>query len=286
MTTMENEEMLKHVEGALLACRTAIKEKGNEAGTVVDRNVDIRTVGDIAARDALVEYFKKSGLPVVLYTEELEKPLRLSLEPSYSVVADEVDATTNMSIGMGMLPHGSIVGIAKTPNPKFEDFVCSGFLEFNSGNLFYAVQGQGAFLVEGWANGRKVAKRLKTSGKRSFAQVETVILDSYVLGSLDKFFRELAPGSVDHRCSAIHYAMVASGAHDLFILGDNCTNTKKLKTGEEIGPLYLLIREAGGAVLDWNGSNIAHEEVGLGTKKRTMLLLQQQKNLAKNLQNE
>ncbi len=62
-------------------------------------------------------------------------------------------------------------------------------------------------------------------------------------------------------------ALIANGSADLFVGADNCRNKNKLKTGEELGPLYLLVKEAGGAVLDWNGSDLGSEEVGLERKK-------------------
>jgi len=41
----------------------------------------------------------------------------------------------------------------------------------------------------------------------------------------------------------------------------------KRNTGEEMGPGYLLVKEAGGAMIDWNGNDIGSERIALHEKK-------------------
>ncbi len=263
-----NQELLEHVKGALLASYTAVRGKGIDSRAKVSTSIDIRTIGDLTANEAIVEYFRASGLPIILYTEELDKPMRFSGEPRYSAIADDVDGTRNMNYGFGMLPHGSIVGIAANPNPKFEDIAASGFLEFNSGNLFYAVKGGGSYLIEGWACGNKAQKRIRTSGATSLQDASYIVPDSYMLGTLAPFFSlDAAKGGGDYHCTGVHLALLASGSIDLFIFANNCTNPKKLETGEEIGPLYLLLKEAGGTIIDWKGNDLGPEEIGLDRNK-------------------
>ena len=159
------DELLQHVKGALLACYTAVIGRGVEARAKTETNIDIRTVGDLAARKALVDYFRESRLPLALCTEELEQTMTFSQNTAYSAVGDEIDGTYNFHSGLGMLPCGSVIGIAASRNPRFCDFLCCGFLEFNSGNLFHAVKGKGAYVIEGWAKGGKASRQLETSGK-------------------------------------------------------------------------------------------------------------------------
>ncbi len=262
-------ELLEHVKGALLASYNAVKGKGSEANVKVNTSVDIRTVGDLTSNEALVKYFRDSGLPLVLYTEELEKPKYFSENPLYAAIADDVDGTRNMNYGFGMLPHGSIVGIAANPNPRFDDIVAAGFLEFNSGNLFYAMKGGGARLIGRWVHGDEQASReIHTSGVISLENVGSIVPDSYMLGSLAPFFAlDASKGGGDYHSTGVHLALLASGSIDLFIFADNCMNLNKLRTGEEAGPLYLLLKEAGGTILDWKGNDLGPEKIGIDKKK-------------------
>ncbi len=197
------DELLEHVKGALLACYKAVISMGAEARAKVETAIDIKTVGDLTARQALVEYFKESKLPLVLYTEELEQPLLFSQNAVYSAVGDEIDGTYNFHLGFGMLPCGTIIGISASKNPKFNDFICCGFLEFNSGNLFYAVKGKGAYVIEKWAKGGAVSGRLTTSGKKKLGDVGKVLLDFYMLSELSSLFvvfgRKIGDYGLSHR---------------------------------------------------------------------------------------
>jgi len=262
-------EVLNHVKKALLLSYKAVLGKGAESRLRVDTYNDIKTLGDVTVSEAWSLYFKNSGLPIVLYTEELKEPLSFSNKPICSAVGDEIDGTHNLKYGLGMLPYGGILGIADKVDPKFKDFIASGFLEYNSGNLFYAIRGEGAYVIEGWAKGRSKSKQLRTSSNKKLDDPElNVIADVYMLGDLAKIFMPyVAKRGGDFRCTSLHLVMVASGSCDAFILGDNCPNPQKIRTGEEIGLGYLLVEEAGGAMLNWNGDDIGNERIALHEKK-------------------
>jgi fructose-1,6-bisphosphatase/inositol monophosphatase family enzyme len=262
---MDGPGALEHVKAGLLKSYAAVTGMGFAGGDVVDSSVDIQTRGDLAAKEAISEHFRASGFPIKLYTEELKEPLSFSDHPRYSVVADEIDGTYNLKHGMGMLPHGSIMGIADNPDPRFKDFMASGFLEFNSGNLLYATRDGGFYIIEGWAKGGRAERRLKTSGKKDVnAKDLVVVADIYMLGDLAKpLVPYVARGGGDFRSTAFHLAMVAAGSVDILVLGDNCLRLKKHKTGEELGPAYPMVREGGGVYLDWNGNDMAEERVAL-----------------------
>lgn len=268
MATESLDTLLEHVKTTLVTAYAAVTKKGLVARAVADTKVDIRTFADIAVTEVWKEYFKKSGLPIRLYTEELERPLSFSESPVLSAVGDEVDGTHNQSSGFGMLPHGSVIGISDKPDPIFDSFLVTGFLEFNSGNLFYAVKGRGAYLIEGWARGGSEEKRLITSDRTLVSKAENVIADVYMLNELAAaFLPDVALRGGDFRSTAVHLALVAAGSLDLFVLGDNCPNPKKRRTGEEIGPGYLLVREAGGAIVDWRGRDLGSQLVNLHLKR-------------------
>ncbi len=258
----------------LLAMDSSVAGLGRAATEIESTRVDIQTRGDLAARDALVKAVsglqEELGLGFVVYSEELESPVKLSENPRASVVADEWDGTHNKLNGAGILPNGPLVGIAYAPNPKFEDVVAAGFLEVVSGNLFVAVRGNGAYVISHYLRGGRERETLRTSGKKVFDGNEQAIIDTIMLGNLQGAFPDytMKLGGGQFNSTAAHLALVAAGGRDIFVTGDNCTSApNKRRTGEEIGPLYLLLNEAGGTILDWNGNDLGQELIGLGEKK-------------------
>lgn len=163
MNHLNPNEALEHVKGVLLASYKAVTEMGFNSRIVEDTSLDLKTLGDVSAQRALHNYFKESGLPITLYTEESEESSSFSERPEYSAVGDEIDGSYNLKHGLGMLPHGGILGIADKHDPRFKDFLASGFLEFNSGNLFYATRKNGGYVIEHWTGGNRERKELKTS---------------------------------------------------------------------------------------------------------------------------
>lgn len=257
----------------------AVVQCGEEGLRVISGyQTDLTTKGDKMAGSAILDVLKKYPI-LVAYSEESGKltlkNYRLHTNVGYSAVYDDIDGSLNFKDGMDMLPCGSIIGVFSHITPKFEDCLASGFLELNSGNLFFAERGNGAYFVNRWArpkgrSGKEI--RTNTSGRKGMEGKNPlkIALDFYMLGSLGEHFAHYGGRAWlgDFRSCAAHIAMVASGAADLFIMADNCYIPAKRKTGEELGPGYLLVKEAGGAVLDWNGDDIGSEEIGID-KKRT-----------------
>jgi fructose-1,6-bisphosphatase/inositol monophosphatase family enzyme len=262
---MESEEALDHIKNMLRSSYEAVKNKGKEAIKTTDANKDLQTVADLTADRAFIDYLKKSNLPAIYYTEELDKPVRLSKDPEYALIGDPIDGTSNMSKGLGMLPYGGIAGLADKPDPRLKDFIASGFLEYVSGNLFYALKGKGSFMIRNWTGGNGKAVKIATSGVKDIANLN-MIVDLYMLGNIGGSFLKYAPKPMDYGSNALHYILVASGAFDVCITGDNCRIPEKRRTGEELAA-HLLVKEAGGAFIDWNGNDLGQERIGLQDKK-------------------
>ncbi len=253
------------VKSALSAAFSVERGKG-----LYGEQKDITTKADIDVGQAILDSLKRSSFPLIAYTEEFGK-VELHSSPQYSVVFDDMDGSLNYRDGFGMLPHGSILGVFDSPDPKFNECLASGYLDFNSGNLYYAVKNQGAYLIEGWAKGRKEEIQIRTSGIKSISG-ETflrVALDLYSLGGLSQYFVRYADRAWlgDLRCTAAHLALVACGSVDIYVFGDNFHIPTKRRTGEEMGPGYLLITEPGGTMLDWNGNDVGEERIALHEKK-------------------
>jgi len=258
------------VKDSLFAAYRRVRDIGEAAKVIYGEQKDITTRGDIEAGQAIIDTVEKSGLPIVVYSEEFGRK-EIGLSPKDSVVFDDIDGTTNYRKGRGMLPHGSIVGIFRSPDPKFNECLASGYLDFVSGNLIIAEKNKGTYLIEGWARGGKEEKKIRTSGRKSLSEETPLMLipDLYMLGSLAPVFAQWSDRAWlgDFRCYALHMALIACGSADILVNADNCHIPTKRNTGEEMGPGYLLVTEAGGWMGDWNGKDLGPEKISFDKKK-------------------
>lgn len=302
------EKMMKE---ALFVGWDALQKAGEEAKQLQGKQIDITTKGDEIVGNAVIEFLRSRNIPLVIYTEE-KGETDVNITPDYpiliddveeatiinqlrasshSVVFDDIDGTKNFKEGRNMLPYGTILGVFETADPTFDQCLAAGFLDFPSGNLYSAVRGQGTNVIERFAYGGKNVERVRTSGRKSITADKplTYLADSYMLGRFAPYFAKYSaegqwPG--DFRSKAAHLAMVADGSADLFITADACANPKKRATGEELGPGYLLIKEAGGSTLSWSGYDIANQKVGLGTKDTFDVIVASSEKLAKEIWEE
>lgn len=258
------------VREALLAGYKALEAAGEDARKIEGPQIDITTKGDLLVGAAITEFLKFQHVPpAAVYSEERGKEV---IDPTsmYSVIFDGIDGTWNYAHGRGMLPYGTVLGVFGDADPAFRDCLAAGFLEFTSGNLYYAARGCGARVIDGFARGGDKATQIKTSGKQEINGPLNIAPDLYMLGSTAPAFVKLSSEShwlKDFACSGAQIALIADGSLDIFITADNCANRNKRKTGEELGPGYLLVKEAGGAVLDWRGEDIGPAKIGLAERK-------------------
>lgn len=237
-TCREEFQQLKEQE----AHREDISDK-EEAVTEVDKKMT----------QIVIETFKQRPETFRFVSEELEKASGTE-EADYTVVFDEIDGTGNMKNERG--PFGPIVGVAEGNDPRFEDVVATFFQDLRNNDLYEAYRNEGAYL-----NGEEIS----TSGTEGLEEVSTsIVVDQISLAKrpeLAELFWKYYPK--DYGSQAFQIALVASGRADAAVTG-SYGFLKEKNTAEEVGPLYLLVREAGGAVTDWNGEDLGGERIGLG----------------------
>lgn len=257
-------------ELAMLAYRAVNAD--SKAHELQGKQVDVTIRGDIIAGEAVIKRILELRESFVIYTEE--KGLLIPKgDPKYTIIFDDIDGSINFKEGRGMLPHGTILGMFDTAEPRFKDCIASVFLEFNSGNLFVAGRGSGSYLIEGFAENDSHSKvKIHTSGKTSMEDpgLLKIGLDRYLLGDLAEPLAEYDRYmTVFYRSKAVHIALISLGALDLDIspskfIGKVSTEMRKMKAGiEEIAGGYLLIKEAGGEVFDWEGRDIGNQKIDL-----------------------
>jgi len=224
---------------ALLLARQTLTEIGTAGRTEVrDAHVvDISTQGDRAVSAALIGLFEKQRLPAVLLSEETGRR-QLHPHPRLTVAFDDIDGTDNYFRGRGLLPHCTVVTIFDSALPRFADACVAGIVEHNSGRLWLAQRGRGCTVD---------AAPARTSGRTGLDRRCLVAVDHYsshgAIAQLDNWYS--AAWIKDFGSSALHLAGVSSGLFDAY--------AGSAQKAHELGAGYLLIREAGGCLLDWHG---------------------------------
>jgi len=202
--------------------------------------VDISTQGDRAVSAALADLFAREKIPAILLSEE-SGCTELSDSPEYTIAFDDIDGTDNYYRGRGLLPHCTVITIFASPNPTFADALVAGIIEHNSGQLWHAVRDGGCFLDD-----LKVA----ASGRTVLDRRTLLIIDHYISGgAIDRFAPLYDTAWIkDFGASALHLAGVGSGLFDAFL--------SPAQKSHELGAGYLLIKEAGGILTDWDGATL------------------------------
>lgn len=196
---------------------------------------------DREAEDIIIGGLIESGHGFEIITEE-RSPFSTSATPSYRIVIDPVDGSTNVqrgimtaSVALAVLPIDAPI------TPEHVQWALVG--ELFSGIVYESSRGDGAFC----------------NGRRCMVNTEASYLDGVIGINLDGRDREALralldgppPGNV-RRCgsSAMDVVYVANGAYDAYIdIGD-------VITGESFLASASIVLEAGGIVTDHQGKQL------------------------------
>lgn len=224
-----------------------IGEKGRKE--VHDRHVtDISTQTDRIISQGLIDHFKSKNLPAVLYSEESGK-VQLSKNPKLTITFDDLDGTDNFYRGRGILPYCTVVTILDSVVPTFDDIVVAGVIEHNTGDIWHASRGDGCYLND---------KKCRTSGRKILDRRTLVVSDHYttdITRSLDIYSKCWVK---DFGCAAFHFIGICGGKADGKGMFDAFINSNQ--QAHELGAAYLLIKEAGGCIVDWDGNSIGSKK--------------------------
>jgi len=211
---------------------------------------EVVTKADLAVLERWKELFLEHNTPLVVLTEESRDiPFEKRKGAKYLGVGDEIDGTHNFNRARGILPNCAIFTIFDTLESKFKDALVTAVLEHNSGNLWYAVKGEGCYF-----NGKKV----NTSGITELGQDISIFIDrgpTPTPGHSLRYFnleQKCWPRNIS--CAGVHLAGVASGSYSGWD-GFLCMVQKP----EELASGYLLIKEADGCLMDTNGKLLDEE---------------------------
>lgn len=258
---------------------TELSDDGKDKVNLAEN--DVVTEVDREMTQLIQKFFQAREEEFTVQSEELNKEElnTESVKADYTVIFDEIDGTSNMRRGRGVF--GPIIGIAEGEDPKFEDIVACGFLDLKHGEVFEAYQGRGAY--HGYLNSEKRSS-IDSSGREELSGEELPfgIIDQAMLGKAS----EIAENAwrypcKDHGCQGIHFGWISDGTVDFFITGGKSFMPEKDgNTAEEVGPMYLLVKESGGAVTDWKGQDIGDRLIAMKEKKNHNIIAAASQELA------
>jgi fructose-1,6-bisphosphatase/inositol monophosphatase family enzyme len=182
-------------------------EKGRKT---IKTDKDIVTKCDIGVREKWREYFPTCGVPIKIFTEESKYgPFPTPVGARISGVGDEIDGTFNYNRARYVFPNCSIFTILDTLEPRYIDALVTALLDHNTGNLWWAIKGQGCFF-----NG----KRVYASNKTTLDKDTSIIIDMGPCVKPEMYLRFMNVfGNSWVRnvsSSGIHLAGVASGSYN------------------------------------------------------------------------
>ncbi len=247
MTTNDwTTERIKNLclQGLGIAERT-IKELADEGKEEVDNGdpVNTATTADVAVSHALLAHFKESQIPAIVYSEEAGKR-QYGEKPQFLIGFDDIDGTENWRRSENVMPYTTIIFVYDNPEPLFKNALVAVMQEHTSGHTWLAVRGEGCyFKKKDWSG----FQRCYTSGEKALTRKTGVRLDLYAMREQKDAITALVEAAwvKDAGSSGYHFAAVSNGCIDAFI--------NSAGKGHEFGAGYLLIKEAGGFVVDSKG---------------------------------
>lgn len=201
---------------------------GRGAGGDISRNIDI------VAEKTVLDYLKEVNFECVVLGEECGR-VELSKKPKGFVIMDAIDGSANAVRGIPFFCSS----LAFATDNKLSSVTDAVITNLVTGDMYWASKGDGAFL-----NGKRIHVHNKDPVYR--------LVGINTSGANPELQRRLQPLFEKHNhtrhfgANALEMAMFAQGILDIFI-----DLREKIRI-QDIAAGYLLVKEAGGILLDKN----------------------------------
>ncbi len=201
---------------------------GRGAGGDISRKIDI------VAEKTVLDYFKKINFDCVVLGEECGR-VELSSQPKGFVIMDAIDGSANAVRGVPFF----CCSLAFATDDKISSITDGVVTDLTSGDMYWASKGQGAFLNE---------TQIHVQDKEPIYRIVGINIS----GASPELVQRLQPVFKSHNhtrhfgANALEMAMFARGLIDIFIDLRDKIRIQDMAAG------YLLIKEAGGLMLDAN----------------------------------
>ena len=243
---------------ALQAAHKLHNDLGQSGEEMVSKNQfgDTAMRADIEAEQAVLGVLRQFNLPITVISEE-HGTTNIGDNPTYLGILDGLDGSYLYKEQRGKGRYGTMFAIYANTDPQYNEYLFGGIIEHASNRLYFATKGNGSFVLE---NG--VQTPIHVSGATQLSpSVSRIYADTYydtvyktdVITSKVKKLQSTGYSISCLRSSAIHYADLAQGNADAVI-----ENTRKGNL--EIAVSFPLVVEAGGKMVDINGTNLENQK--------------------------
>lgn len=214
-----------------LAGNHALKNFGSQKLKHHKKDLEYGIKEDKECNDIYEDFLKNSTPEVELYTEEGEK----NLDSELVWAIDPIDGTSNYSVGIPV--WNSQICLLKKGEPVVAVINCPALNQ-----KFHAVKGKGAFLNEQKVSISQITDlKMAVFGISKGNKLKALI---WMGEMMRKFFKEIRTPRILSSLG-VELSYVASGMIDIFISEDASI--------WDYAPGVLMIREAGGVVLNMKG---------------------------------
>jgi myo-inositol-1(or 4)-monophosphatase len=210
----------------LAGTNAAAGDYGRGAGGDISRNIDI------VAEKTVLNYFKEISFECIVLGEECGR-VELSSKPKGFVIMDAIDGSANAVRGVPFF----CCSLAFAIKDKISSITDGVVTDLSSGDMYWASKGKGSFL-----NGKKI----HVQEKKPIYRIIGINLSGATPKQLKKIHHVLKSNNHTRHfgANALEMALFARGLMDVFI-----DIREKIRV-QDIAAGYLLIKEAGGLVLD------------------------------------
>ena len=201
---------------------------GRGAGGDISRNIDI------TAENTVLNYLKEINFECIVLGEECGR-VELSTNPKGFIIMDAIDGSANAVRGVPFF----CCSLAFATEEKLSSITDAAVTNLATGEIFWASKGKGAFLDE-----KPISVHKKTPLYK--------IVGINTSGASPELMKRLQPIFENHNhtrhfgANALEMAIFAQGLMDIFI-----DLRGKIRI-QDIAAGYLLVKEAGGLLLDEN----------------------------------
>lgn len=228
--------------------KTAVQEAGEAILDIYESELEVNykddkspvTSADLKAEAILFERLKNFGYPF-LSEESVDDLGRLNAKRVWIIdpldgTKDFIQKTGDFSIIVGLVEDGKpVLGVIYKPV---------------GAKLYYAVRGEGAYLVE-----KGQTRRLQVSKETDFEKFRMCVSRNHILPLEKKLSKKLGIKDLITSGSAgLKAALIAEGKSDLYINSSNKTSEWDVCAGE------VIIKEAGGILVDLKGREIVYNK--------------------------
>ena len=213
---------------------------------------DVTKKIDRVAEEAIIDTLNYHNVCCTFVSEEMGTKV-IGGESDLFVVTDPVDGTTNALHGIDFYA----TSIAVSDKPSLDGVFYGLIMNLANGEIFDAGRGRGAF-----HKGRPLKVSCETDAALSIVGIDLNGIDQIMLKRVEPIilsFRHLR----HFGANALEICQVASGQTEVFIdIRDKIRAT-------DIAAAYLILKEAGGVMLDLNGAEL---NIPLMPKSRASLI--------------